>query len=109
MFSLLCCRYKDDLGHAIVNFARVIPDGLLVFFPAYSLLQTCLDHWKASSGTAGGATIWERILRHKAPVIEPKTSSMFGAAIADYQQKLDDPNGTGAVFFAVCRGKVGLL
>jgi Rad3-related DNA helicase len=43
-------RYKDELGHAIVNFARVVPDGLLVFFPAYAVLQSCLDHWKSSSG-----------------------------------------------------------
>lgn len=43
-------RYRDDLGHAIANFARVVPDGLLVFFPAYSLLTACLDHWKASTG-----------------------------------------------------------
>jgi hypothetical protein len=33
----------------------------------------------------GGATIWERILRHKAPVVEPRESSAFAAAIADYQ------------------------
>jgi regulator of telomere elongation helicase 1 len=49
------CRYKDELGHAIVNFARVVPDGLLVFFPAYGVMQSCLDHWKASSGTGGAA------------------------------------------------------
>jgi regulator of telomere elongation helicase 1 len=48
---LLLLRYKDELGHAIVNFARVVPDGLLVFFPAYGVMQSCLDHWKASSGT----------------------------------------------------------
>jgi regulator of telomere elongation helicase 1 len=55
---------------------------------------------------AGGATIWERILRHKAPVIEPRDSGAFAAAIADYTAKLDDPTGGGAVLFAVCRGKV---
>lgn len=50
---LTTCRYRDDLGHAIANFARVVPDGLLVFFPAYSLLTACLDHWKASTGSTG--------------------------------------------------------
>ncbi|WIA37112.1 hypothetical protein OEZ86_014079 [Tetradesmus obliquus] len=99
-------RYKDELGHAIVNFARVVPDGLLVFFPAYGVMQSCLDHWKASSGPGGGPSIWERILRHKAPMVEPRDSGSFGAAIADYQAKLDDPAGGGAVLFAVCRGKV---
>ena len=58
--------------------------------------------------TAGGATIWERITRHKAPVIEPRDSGAFAAALADYAAKLGDPAGTGAVLFAVCRGKVGV-
>jgi hypothetical protein len=43
-------RYRDDLGHAIANFARVVPDGLLVFFPAYSLLTACVEHWQRSTG-----------------------------------------------------------
>lgn len=59
-----------------------------------------------SGATAGGPTIWERIVRHKAPVVEPREAAAFPAAIADYQAKLDDPAGGGAVLFAVCRGKV---
>jgi len=58
---------------------------------------------------AGGATIWERITRHKAPVIEPRDSGAFAAALADYAAKLEDPTGTGAVLFAVCRGKVRMV
>ncbi len=49
-------RYKEDLGNSIVNFARVIPDGLLVFFPSYVVLEKSIEHWKAhgSSGEKGG-------------------------------------------------------
>jgi regulator of telomere elongation helicase 1 len=43
-------RYKDDLGNALVNFARVVPDGLLVFFPAYSVMAACIEHWKQPAG-----------------------------------------------------------
>jgi regulator of telomere elongation helicase 1 len=28
-------EYKVELGQLIVNFSRIIPDGLLVFFPSY--------------------------------------------------------------------------
>ena len=31
--------YQADLGNALVNFARIVPQGLLVFFPSYSALQ----------------------------------------------------------------------
>jgi hypothetical protein len=39
-------------------------------------------------------------------VIEPRSSGEFAAAISDFEAKLDDPAYKGAVFFAVCRGKV---
>ncbi|KIY93099.1 Regulator of telomere elongation helicase 1 [Monoraphidium neglectum] len=98
-------RYRDDLGNALVNFARAVPDGLLVFFPAYSVMTSCLEHWKAPPAL-GGASVWERICRYKAPVVEPREAASFPAAILDYKAKLDDPALGGAVFFAVCRGKV---
>eukprot|EP00877_Chromochloris_zofingiensis_P002619 jgi/Chrzof1/12358/Cz06g31220.t1 len=100
-------KYKDDLGNAIVNFARVVPDGLLVFFPAYAVLTNCIEHWKQPSAAGNaGLTIWERICRLKQPVIEPRESAHFAAAIDDYRKKLDNPEYNGAVMFAVCRGKV---
>jgi hypothetical protein len=39
-------------------------------------------------------------------VVEPRSSTEFVAAIADFKAKLEDPAYNGAVFFAVCRGKV---
>lgn len=32
--------------HLPVNFARIVPDGLLVFFPSYYLLDQCIACWK---------------------------------------------------------------
>lgn len=29
-----------------VNFSRIVPDGLLVFFPSYYLMDQCIDCWK---------------------------------------------------------------
>jgi regulator of telomere elongation helicase 1 len=43
-------RYREDLGHAIANFARVVPDGLLVFFPSYAVLTDTLAAWKQPPG-----------------------------------------------------------
>lgn len=31
---------------ALVNFCRIIPDGLLVFFPSYALLEASFSHYK---------------------------------------------------------------
>ncbi|KAJ8773449.1 hypothetical protein K2173_004279 [Erythroxylum novogranatense] len=98
-------EYKQELGNAIVNFARIVPDGLLVFFPSYYLLEQCIGCWKSPSHT-NSTTIWERICNHKKPVIEPRQSALFLSSIEDYMDKLKGTKSSGAVFFAVCRGKV---
>ncbi|XAR50624.1 DNA helicase [Bertholletia excelsa] len=101
-------EYKLELGNAIVNFARIVPDGLLVFFPSYYLLDQCVGCWKNTShaNSTNSSTIWERICKYKQPVVEPRQSSLFPLAIDDYMTKLKDSSTSGAVFFAVCRGKV---
>jgi Rad3-related DNA helicase len=38
--------FADICAHFIVNFARIVPDGLLVFFPSYSMMDMCVDFWK---------------------------------------------------------------
>ncbi|XP_074378910.1 regulator of telomere elongation helicase 1 homolog isoform X2 [Apium graveolens] len=100
-------EYKLELGNAIVNFARIVPDGLLIFFPSYYLLDKLIAYWKNTNNpNSTNSTIWERICKHKLPVIEPRQASLFPTAIDDYMAKLKDSSCSGSVFFAVCRGKV---
>ncbi|KAL5975143.1 Regulator of telomere elongation helicase 1 [Asimina triloba] len=109
-------EYKQELGNAIVNFARIVPDGLLVFFPSYYLLDQCIECWKNlqridhalqnPASSANSSTIWERICKHKQPVVEPKQSALFAYSIEDFKTKLNDTSSSGAIFFAVIRGKV---
>ncbi|KAK7837842.1 regulator of telomere elongation helicase 1 like protein [Quercus suber] len=100
-------EYKQELGNAIVNFARIVPDGLLVFFSSYYIMDQCIGCWKNMvESHANSTTIWERICKHKKPVIEPRQSSMFSLSIEDYMAKLKDTSASGAIFFAVCYGKV---
>ncbi|KAI3995365.1 hypothetical protein MKX01_015105 [Papaver californicum] len=101
-------EYKQELGNAIANFARIVPDGLLVFFPSYYLLDQCIGCWKdlGHAGSTNSTTVWERICKYKQPVVEPRQSSLFSSCIEDYVTKLKDSSTSGAIFFAVCRGKV---
>ena len=50
-----------------------------------------------------GDSIWERIVKHKLPVVEPRDSADFPTAAQDFRDKLNDPSASGAVFLAVCR------
>lgn len=97
-------QYTRSLGHTLVNIARITPGGMLVFFPSYKMMEDCLAKWHSPS-----TTLWAEICRYKQPVIEPRESSKLKQAMLDYYNKVDAPvAGTinGAVFFAVCRGKV---
>ncbi|XP_015933676.1 regulator of telomere elongation helicase 1 homolog [Arachis duranensis] len=98
-------EYRQELGNAIVNLARIVPDGLLVFFPSYYLLDQCIGCWKSLSNETS-TSIWERICKHKKPVIEPRESSLFPSSIKVKLLFMSYTSTSGAVFFAVCRGKV---
>ncbi|RKO90499.1 hypothetical protein BDK51DRAFT_34964 [Blyttiomyces helicus] len=95
-------KYMADLGNTVVNFARIVPDGMLVFFPSYGAMSACLSIWKLSEN---GKSVWDRIMQYKEPVLEPRGKQEFNNAIELFYKKLQDPTLTGAIFFAVCRGK----
>ncbi|KAK7488471.1 hypothetical protein BaRGS_00020256 [Batillaria attramentaria] len=91
--------YQASLGNSIVNFARVVPNGLLVFFPSYPVMEKCVEYWQSSN-------VWQRILAYKPVIVEPRGKDAFVQAIDDFYEKINDPKLNGAVFMAVCRGKV---
>lgn len=35
-----------------VNFARIVPHGILVFFPSYPVMHSCLEFWRVSEMTS---------------------------------------------------------
>lgn len=92
-------EYMTGLGNTIVNFSRTVPNGLLVFFPSYPVMNKCLEHWQ-NSGT------WSRLEQHKPLFAEPKGKGDFAETMERFYEKINDPSYNAATFFAVCRGKV---
>ena len=109
-------EYQQELGLTIVNFCRVIPDGILVFFPSYQVMDSCINYWQicrpggSSSGNIPGAqSIFQMIQQIKSPVIEPKPKGELTVAMERYEWIINEAakdGRNGAIFFAVCRGKV---
>ncbi|XP_041359589.1 regulator of telomere elongation helicase 1-like [Gigantopelta aegis] len=91
--------YQSSLGNSIVNFARVVPNGLLVFFPSYPVMDKCVEFWKDKN-------IWNRITQYKAILVEPKGKVAFNNVMDEFYNKIQDTTLNGAIFMAVCRGKV---
>ncbi|XP_072943690.1 regulator of telomere elongation helicase 1 homolog [Epargyreus clarus] len=92
-------KYICSLGRTILSFCRVIPDGLLVFFPSYPIMNKCQEMWQVEG-------IWSSINNIKPIFVEPQRKDTFNAIINDYYSKINDPSTKGACFMAVCRGKV---
>ncbi|XP_034029355.1 regulator of telomere elongation helicase 1 [Thalassophryne amazonica] len=87
-----------SLGNTVANLSRVVPHGLLVFFPSFPLMEKTLQFWK-ENGHA------DRIENTKSIFVEPKGKGTFTEVIDGYYTKVSDPTSKGGTFFAVCRGK----
>ncbi|XP_068158803.1 regulator of telomere elongation helicase 1 homolog [Drosophila tropicalis] len=90
-------KYISSLGQTILNVSRIVPDGLLVFFPSYPMLNKCVDAWQASG-------LWADIAAKKPIFLEPRGKDQFTTTMEEFYQAIRDSKG--ACFMAVCRGKV---
>ncbi|XP_053368397.1 regulator of telomere elongation helicase 1 [Clarias gariepinus] len=88
-----------SLGNTIVNLCRVVPHGLLVFFPSYPVLDKTLEYWRGSGHV-------DRMESMKPMFVEPKGKGTFTEVMDGFYNKVNDSKSNGGSFFAVCRGKV---
>ena len=98
--------FINNNNNKLVNFSRIVPSGLLVFFSSYTVMEHHIAQWK--NAVSGSSSIWERIGQYKNIVQEPRDGWMLNRVMDDYYGKIKENVRRGAVFFAVCRGKVRL-
>ncbi|XP_061696946.1 regulator of telomere elongation helicase 1 isoform X2 [Syngnathoides biaculeatus] len=88
----------SSLGNTVVNLSRIVPHGLLLFFPSFYLMEKTLEFWR-DNGHA------DRIESVKPMFVETKGKEAFTETIRSYYDKVSDPQSRGGLFSAVCRGK----
>lgn len=95
-------RFSDEclssLGKALVNITRVVPHGLLVFFPSYPVLEKSLEFWRARDCA-------RKLEALKPLFVEPRSKDSFSEVMGAYYTSIVSPGSRGAAFLAVCRGK----
>eukprot|EP00891_Asterochloris_glomerata_P003472 jgi/Astpho2/3472/e_gw1.00055.1.1_t len=90
--------FQDSLGQVVLTACRIVPDGILMFLPSYSLMNKLCSRWQAT-GT------WAQICALKTVVSEPRgTGDNFDSCMAEYYAAIK--SGRGGLMMAVCRGKV---
>ncbi|KAK5643901.1 hypothetical protein RI129_007746 [Pyrocoelia pectoralis] len=92
-------EYIASLGRTILNLSRMIPNGMLIFFPSYPIMQKFTEYWQENG-------IWSSICEVKAIYVEPKRKEAFATAMTEYYARVADSKFKGAIFMGVCRGKI---
>ncbi|XP_031616345.1 regulator of telomere elongation helicase 1 homolog [Contarinia nasturtii] len=90
-------NYRLSLGNSIVELCKVVPDGILVFFPSYEMMMNLLDFWQEHDITT-------KIEEQKRVCVEPKTKEEFHIEMKKYYEHINEKKG--AVFMGVLRGKI---
>ena len=108
-------NFQDDISQSIYEICKVTPFGVLCFFPSYALLEKVLERMQRTAK-------YKDLLQFKEIVIEPRSGPAedFEKIIKHYYKTISEckksptglttvsnrPGVTGAIFFAVYRGKV---
>lgn len=90
-------KYIRALGMTVKTVANVTPNGLLVFFPSYTLMKKTHEVWEQTG-------LWNAINEVKPIFTEPRRKEEFDQCMLDYYAAVG--TSRGAIFMAVLRGKV---
>ncbi|KAL0084671.1 hypothetical protein F4703DRAFT_1855431 [Phycomyces blakesleeanus] len=86
-----------NFGQIMVEFSKIVPDGIVCFFPSYLYMEQIVSMWNDMG-------ILNEAWKHKLIFVETPDSAETSLALANYRKACD--NGRGAILLSVARGKV---
>ncbi|KAK2739654.1 DNA-dependent ATPase of the nucleotide excision repair factor 4 complex [Myotisia sp. PD_48] len=86
-----------NYGNLLLEFSRITPDGVVVFFPSYLYMESIISMWQ-------GMGILDQVWNYKLILVETPDSQESSLALETYRTACC--NGRGAVLLCVARGKV---
>lgn len=93
-------KFQDDVGCTLKQIFDATPDGTLVFFPSYTLMEKLAKRWKQTG-------LWKELNNKKKIFMESRASDKFYNDLQKYLEFFEGKTKScGASFFAVCRGKI---
>ena len=91
----------DELGRTLLNLCKVVPDGLVCFFPSFKYEEQVHQRLAATGAL-------QAIGQLKKPFREPKSAADVDAVLTEYEAAIaaGGPQKGGAVLFSVVGGKL---
>ncbi|RMZ89543.1 hypothetical protein DV736_g3225, partial [Chaetothyriales sp. CBS 134916] len=86
-----------NYGALLYEFAKITPDGLVVFFPSYLYMEMIISMWQ-------GMGILDQIWPYKLLLVETPDAQETSLALETYRTACE--TGKGAILLCVARGKV---
>jgi DNA excision repair protein ERCC-2 len=86
-----------NYGDLLIQFASIVPDGIVTFFPSYIYMEHIISMWHEMG-------IINRLVEKKLVFLETPDAIESALALDRYRWACD--SGRGAIFLCVARGKV---
>ena len=86
-----------NYGSLLFEFAKITPDGMVVFFPSYLYMEMIISMWQ-------GMGVLDQIWQYKLLLVETPDAQETSLALETYRTACE--NGKGAILLCVARGKV---
>ncbi|TPX62989.1 hypothetical protein PhCBS80983_g00156 [Powellomyces hirtus] len=86
-----------NYGNILIEYAKIVPDGLVCFFPSYLYLESIVTAWHDLG-------MLKEALKYKLVFVETPDAAETSMALENYRLACD--NGRGAILLSVARGKV---
>ena len=94
-------NYYKAIGETIVSIAKNVPDGILLFFSSYSVMNNSINKWKENDTKW---KVWSTLVNTKQIFMESKSKKEFNDEIMKFKANVDQDKGS--IFFSICRGKL---
>lgn len=86
-----------NYGSLLIEFAKITPDGMVVFFPSYLYMESIISMWQSMG-------VLDEVWKYKLILVETPDAQETSLALDTYRKACS--SGRGAVLLSVARGKV---
>ena len=87
-----------ELGESLLKIIKIIPNGILIFFTSYALLEVCYKSWSSSK-----SNILKLMEENKNVIKETRNDKYFINKMNQFEKYAS--NEKGAIFLAVLKRK----